>query len=531
MPQKNNNTDPSLAVYSGNWGNDQIVHLLKRTMFGAKKTDLDHFANKKLVQAVDELLQPIKFNEPPPVNDYDFLNIQHVMPGKAWIDAPYYEPHDGFRISSFAKWAIHVLINQDRSLREKMALFWHNHFATQTDIGHSTLIWNHYNVLRDKALGNFKDLTRSITIDGHMLRYLNGEKNTKLAPNENYARELQELFCIGKGVNAKFTEDDVKQAAKVLTGWEVDLEANTGYFKEEDHDNNDKKFSAFYNSTIISGRKGPSAGLDELNGLLDMIFNNPETALFICRKLYRWFVYYKIDDEIEKNIIIPLANTLRKNNYEIKPLLKALFTSTHFFDENLYGGQVKSPVDFIIGMQREFNVAYQKPENYIKNNSMYLLILENMQQMGQAFTDPPNVSGWPAYYQSPGFYELWINTSTYPARREFSNAMINYGYNREGSFFSVDVVAFAGSFSNPEDPDALINDSLELLYRLPVSEDSKKMLKKNTLLTGQEQDHYWTDAWNDHIKTPDDNIKRYLVEIRLKSLYSYIVNSPEYQLA
>lgn len=532
MPIENNHTETAvLTPYTGKWGSNEIIHLLKRTMFGAKKSDVDHFKNKTLTQTVDELLNPAPFDREPPLNDYDFLNLNNVPPGKTWIHNPYVHEAEVGRVYSLQKWTMQMFIEQDRSLREKMALFWHNHFATQATIYRADFLWKHHSMLRENALGNFKELTKKVTIDCHMLRYLNGQENTKTAPNENYARELQELFCIGKGPNAAFTEDDVKEAAKILTGWKVDMIKAYSYFKEEDHDSTDKKFSSFYSNKIIIGRKGDTAGEKELDDLLDMIFDHKETALFICRKLYRWFVHYNITENIEKQVIIPLAKTLRNNNYEIKPVLKQLFISTPFFDENNYGTQIKSPIDFIIGMQREFNIKYADRENYVVNYSMWGMLLESGALMGQLFGEPPNVSGWPAYYQSPGFYELWINTSTYSARNQFTTTMINFGYNREGRFFIADTVAFAQSLDHPENPNSLIDESLELLYRVPISDESKKMLKKNTLLSGQEQDHYWTDAWKEYIQSPEDSNKRAVVEIRLKALYSYIVTSPEYQLA
>lgn len=519
-----------LSAYTGSFGTGEIVHLLKRTMFGAKKSDVDYFKKMTLPQVIDELLHPAEFSQPLPVNDFDQVGL--FLPyGATWVGAPYNNAEDdGFRIGSFKKWSLGVFINQDRSIREKMLLFWHNHFATQTDTGRCNLVWNHHKLLRDECLGNFKELTQKITLDPHMLRYLNGEENTKLAPNENYARELQELFCIGKGPGAKFTESDVRQAAKILTGWKVDLDKNTSYFKEDDHDSSDKTFSSFYSNTVVRGRSGPDAGEAELSDLLHMIFSNRETALFICRRLYRWFVYYDIDENVEKNIIEPLADLLIKNAFEIRPVLVSLLGSKHFFDTVNMGAQVKSPLDFCIGLQREFNIPYVLDKDYSINYSMLLFLIEYCSMMGQVYADPPNVSGWPAYYQSPAFYELWINTSTYPKRNEFSSTMIDYGYNREGRFFIADVVAFAKSFPDPGDPDKLISDSLELLYRITVSEDSRNKLKKETLLSGQSGDHYWTDAWKDHIADPSDMVSRNIVESRLKSLYRYIVNSPEYQL-
>lgn len=525
-----NRADSALLPYTGSFGTKEIVHLLKRTMFGVTKSDLDHFKNKTLPEIIEELLHPASFSQPLPVNDFDQVGL-FVPYGATWVGAPFNNAEDdGYRITSFKKWAMGVFVNHDRTIREKMLLFWHNHFATQTDVGRCNLIWNHHQLLRNECLGNFKELTRHITLDPHMLRYLNGEENTRSAPNENYARELQELFCIGKGPDAKFTESDVKQAAKVLTGWKVDLDKNTSYFKQEDHDSSDKSFSSFYGNKIIRGQSGPEAGERELADLLDMIFANRETALFICRKLYRWFVYFDIDEAIEKKIISPLADLFIKSGFDIKPVLVSLLGSSHFFDAGNIGAQIKSPLDFCIGLQREFNIPYVLDKDYSVNYSMLQFLIEYCTTIGQAYADPPNVSGWPAYYQAPAFYELWINTSTYPKRNEFSSTLIDYGYNREGRFFAADVIAFARSFPEPGNPDALIRDSLDLLYTIPVSEESKNKLKKETLLSGQTQDHYWTDAWNDFAAAPSNMVLRSVVENRLKNLYRYIVNSPEYQL-
>lgn len=522
----------SLAVYKGGWTADEVVHLLKRTMFGAKQADVDYFSKKTLPEAVDELLHPSLFTPASlPVNDYDQFGLSGVRMGETWVNAAYNENDDGYRILSFRKWSMGIFIKQDRSIREKLALCWHNHFATQTNIGHSELIWDHHVLLRQLALGNFKNLLKSVTTDPHMLRYLNGDQNTGAAPNENYARELQELFCIGKGPQSKYTEEDVRQAARILTGWKVDYAGRKSYFKMEEHDSADKKFSSFYKNTVIKGRTGAKAGEEELNALLDMLLANNEAALFICRKLYRWFVYYTIDEKTEREVIQPLAAVFRKTNYEIKPVLKALLTSQHFFDKKNSGGMVKSPLDFCIGLHRELEVESAPEQNYAANYSMYNFLVDFCAEMGQVYGDPPNVAGWPAYYQIPGYYRLWINSSTYPKRNEFGSIMVKYGYNREGYFFVADIVRFTAGLKNPSDPDLLIDQALQLLYRIPVSATAKQELKKSILLTGQSQDHYWTEAWDDYIKNPTDEIKKHIVATRLKNLFSFIVNSPEYQLS
>lgn len=524
------NEQSPLAPYTGKWTITEAAHLLKRSLFSASEKEVRRFMTMGLQKSVSALLQVNTGPVSLPINDYDPLSP--LVPfGQTWVNAPYAdEEEDKQRGNSMGKWIVERLVKQDSTILEKMTLFWHNHFATEASIGRANLIWNKHCLLRKNALGNFKTLAREITLDCHMLRYLNGELNTKAAPNENYARELQELFCIGKGPDAAFTETDVKEAARVLTGWKVDLAKGQHYFEPGDHDSTDKHFSGFYNKRVITGRTGLAAGEEELDDLLDMIFINPETARFLCRKLYRWFVHSAISPQTEKEVIIPLAVLLRKNNYEIKPVVETLLASRHFFEEGFRGGIIKSPFDFCIGFLREFNIELAPEASFLHNNSMWWLVIEYCVQMGQNYSSPPNVSGWPAYYQSPAFYTLWINTSTYPKRNEFSTTMISYGFNREGRQFNIDVIAFAASMPEPANPDRLIMDSAALLYQVPVSESTMRSLKKDTLLSGQEQDHYWTDAWNAYIASPGDAEKRQVVENRLKQLYHRLVSAPEYQL-
>src|SRR5262249_40503652 len=150
----------------------------------------------------------------------------------------------------------------------------------------------------------------------------------------------------------------------------------------------DKRFSAFYGNTVIKGRQGSEAGKHELEELLSMIFRNNETALFICRKIYRWFVYYDIDEAVEEKVIEPMAATLRENNYDIKPVLKVLLSSNHFFDTSNYGVQIKSPIDFCVGLQREFNVRFHLDEKQVLNYDMWKQLLEFCSKMGQEPGNP-----------------------------------------------------------------------------------------------------------------------------------------------
>jgi uncharacterized protein (DUF1800 family) len=189
-----------------------------------------------------------------------------------------------------------------------------------------------------------------------MLYYLNGRLNTKRAPDENYARELQELFTLGKGSGSKYTEDDVKQTARVLTGFTINPTTSpfSTSFVSANHDTGDKTFSSFYGNTVIKGRTGINAGMDELKDLLDMIFNVEEVSKFICRRLYKYFVYYELDSTIETNVIEPLAKVFRDNGYEIKPVLKTLFESEHFYDVWNRGAMIKDPLSHTVGYLRQW---------------------------------------------------------------------------------------------------------------------------------------------------------------------------------
>ncbi|MDB5211005.1 MAG: hypothetical protein JWQ30_1832, partial [Sediminibacterium sp.] len=527
-----------LTAYSGAWTENEAIHLLKRTLFGATKTDIDYFTSRTFQQSVDEILNPTSPLPDPPVKEYTTpanatTPDAAVLQGSTWVLDPSTDGTvNSLRIASFKKWWMGVMINQDRSIREKMTLFWHNHFSTETNVvGNAQFVYSHHLLLRTYALGNFKSLTRAVTIDPAMLVYLNGERNTKNAPDENYGRELQELFCCGKGPDSLYTEADVKAAAQVLTGWKNDAMTLAPTFVSTRHDATNKQFSAFYSNTVIQGKTGATAGDEELDALLNMIFATQEVAKYICRRLYRWFVYYDIDDTVEAAIITPLANMLRTNNYEIKPILDTLLKSEHFFDVLAKGCLIKSPVDLVVGTCRELNIAFQPPSDYISNYGLYSYLATWTANMQQNIGDPPDVSGWKAYYQAPQFYEVWINSDTLPKRNQFTDIMTQTGYTFNGKKIVIDGAEFAKTLSNPGDPNILIDDILKIIYRMDISAASKLQLKTDILLGGQSSDYYWTDAWNMFITSPANAANTNTVKARLRDLLKYFMDLSEYQLA
>lgn len=520
-----------LSPYSGVWDTPQVVQLLRRTTFGVRKADINQLLGMSVSAAVDLLLTPQALPSPP-VNNYitdPLIPDPDVPVGQTWVNAPYTSVYNGPRRSSFKAWWVGLMVNQGLNITEKMTLFWHNHLATEINgMFRSRFCYNNNTVLRQNALGNFKTMVRQITTDCGMLRYLNGEQNTRNAPDENYARELQELFTIGKDLTSSYIEADVQAAARVLTGFRNDYTTETSYFDSTRHDSNSKQFSEFYGNTIIYGQTGTDGAL-ELDQMIDMIFAQEEVAKFICRKLYRFFVYYQITPEAEANIILPLADIFRNNNYDILPVLSALFKSEHFYDMTLFSCYIKSPIDFAVGICRELNVAVPVPTVSTEYKA-YARINTNTTAMQMNIGDPPNVSGWPAYYQSPLYHETWLNTDSYAKRMEFINTLSENGHfvDSGGYRLKANYVTYITTYNNPEDPNLLIDEAISLLYTFEVTQIFKDYLK-SFLLSGQTSDYYWTNAWYDYTGNPS-TANFNTVNTRLKGMFKYLLSQAEYQI-
>ncbi|MDZ4840364.1 MAG: DUF1800 domain-containing protein, partial [Bacteroidota bacterium] len=522
-----------LQPYTGSFGAVELKHLLNRTMFGYKMSDLATLSGKTMAQVVATLLT--EASKPlPPINDYSANGANFADPnvalGQNWVTAPNDGNINAYRAVSYKNWWVQTLVGQGTSIHEKMILFWQNHFATELMvIGDPRFAYKHHELVRTNALGNFRTLTREMTYDPAMLVYLNGNQNSVAAPDENYGRELQELFTSGKGAGSKYTEDDVKAAAKVLTGWRSSTANLNSFFDSKKHESRDKTFSSYYGNKVIKGKTGNNAGIDELNEMLDMIFSVDEVAKHLCRKLYRFFVYYVITDDIETNVITPMADTFRSNNYEIKPVLNQLFTSSHFYDVVNQACQIKAPLDLIIGYLKHMNVALPDKTSYTQSYAHYGLLAQYSSILQQDLHDQPSVAGWPAYYQEPAYYELWINTDTLQKRNQFSDLLVYTGYVKSGFTTKADVIAVTKQFSKPADPNKLIEEAINYLFPLNAG-PSLAVSLKYILLSGQSSDYYWTDAWEDYLAKPNDAMLKSAVVTRLTQFFGYIMSQSEYQL-
>jgi hypothetical protein len=515
----------TLATYSGTWGEPQVRHLLRRTMFGANQADVDFFLKLGFSKSIEQLFtiqKPIS----PPLNNYsavgeaDELGIKYA---ETWIKSTGNGGIDFQRRSSMKSWLTGNQIHQERSLEEKMLLFWHNHFATEMNIvNDSRFCYSHFEMMRKATFGNFKKLVKDISVDPMMLVYLNGSVNTKSAPDENYGRELQELFTVGKGLQNRYTEDDVKAAARILTGYRHKRDTITYTFNAANHDATDKQFSAFYGNKVIKGETGAD-GQKELDALIDMLFEQPEVAKHICRKLYRFFVYFDITAETEKLVIEPLANIFRQNQYNIKPVLEKLFMSEHFFDVAYFGAMIKSPIDHLVGFVRDLEIKFPESSKFVAQYNHWKWIRDKARDASQDVGDPPNVSGWQAYYQSPQFYELWVNTDTFPKRTETTDRLLLNGRAADGFTLVADLVKLVETFKNPSDPNDLINEATARLLVLDFDQQVKTGLKIDILLAGQSADYYWSDVWKERSFNT-------LAKKRLQDLFKFITSSAEYQL-
>jgi uncharacterized protein (DUF1800 family) len=327
----------------------------------------------------------------------------------------------------------------------------------------------------------------------------------------------------------------VKAAARVLTGWKNDLVngvSSNGYnsfFNPAKHDSTDKIFSFWYNNAVITGQSG-NAGANEVDDLLNMIFSRNEVAEFICRKLYRWFVYYEIDAATEANVIQPLASIFRSNNYEITSVLSALFKSEHFFDVLNRGCLIKSPIDFTVSLCREFNVLFPDNTDLTAQYASWDKVRSQSSGMQFDIGDPPNVAGFQAYYQEPSYHELWINSDTLPKRNQFSDRMSANGYTLFSQTIKIDVVEFTKTLTNPSDPLVLIDEVLSMFYAIDSTPGIEAQLL-SILLSGQSSNSYWTTAWDDYFNNQTNSVYYNIVNTRLKDFYKFIMDLSEYQLS
>lgn len=525
-----------LAPYSGTWGYEQAAHLLRRSMFGPTDAQIKTAAEQGLGSSLARLFEESPLPEPP-INDRS--DDPNVPIGETWVDAHYdvdvRTAQIVYRNRTLQAWTMLQLFKEGISIREQLTLFWHNHFGV-AGVNDPRFRYRHASLLRSFAWGNFRELIKQVTVDPIMLRFLNGNQNTLNAPNDNYARELLELFTIGKGPQVSpgdytnYTEDDVLAISRVLTGWRdrgyvtanPDLPIHAQY-RNNQHDLGDKQLSYRFDNIVI-----PNMGDQEYAHLIDVIFQKDEVARFICRKLYRWFVYYHIDEAVEEAVIQPMAQLLIDSDYEIRPALMALLGSEHFYETRNLGPMIKNPLAFIFSAVKPLGL--ELPEDLSQQYTTMIRLFSSSQLQQMEYYNPPDVAGWKPYYQEPMYYRIWTNATTLPARMDFVDVLLGNGFNVGfGLRVQFDPLAFVATLENPFDPNELVEDFSRILLPQPLTEGQKAALKE-VLLPGL-PDYEWTVEYADYLSDPGNVGLSQAVSAKLRQLLQAMLSMPEFQLS
>ncbi len=533
----------SLAPYRGSFGFEQRKHLLHRTMVGLCKRHLDDLQNLDLQASLDLILTPESLDEP--INNYyhqlsaadykERYTSTDVLPGEPFIHRAYanndlneLEQFGQERYTAIISWVNQHLYKQKTSIHWKLFVFLHNLVPTRCfNLGHKAA-FIYIKLLFESCFGSYKKFIYDVTLDPSMLDFLNLALSQKDTPDENYAREVQELFTVGKRPFAKFTEKDVREIARALVGWTYDYEKlvfSEGtdpqvVFEDFNHDVGDKEFSTFYNNQKIKGKSGEE-GQQELQEVVDMIFNTEESGIYLCRRLYQFFVYPVLTPEIEDQIIKPLAQVFTDHNHSLIAVLRVLLGSEHFFDPAIPNSIIKSPLDYNMGMLKELDIT-SGDRTYWDGNEVHHEIFNpnhpafsdqeidqttlsynlfgqslhwsNYKQGLQLFT-PPNVSGWPAFYQEPVYDMFWINSSTIKSRKQaahwFRWGLWLYNYEDQGVNFKYNLHKYLKTYRNPADLDEFLKEFNERLCGAPIDESTIEMLRNELL--GNMDDMHWKE--------------------------------------
>jgi uncharacterized protein (DUF1800 family) len=583
-----------LPEFSGTLGLKRAAHLLRRATFGATKSQIDAFATLTPAQAIDQLFRQTLPDPALPINPD--TGQSWFLTGTTSDDGPLQEYFKAWCIGQMLSMGIAPNLSLAYSAREKVVHFLHTHFtAIQLKIRNSRSLYFQNQLFRIFALdalntnpwANFKELTVKMSIDDSMLRLLDGWMNFSDGVNENYARELLELYSIGRGLEGTlppsteqgdyvvYTEHDVRMAARVLSGWNFDeefttIDTDTGLRRGRirgtttsatAHDNEPKVFSTRLGGTVTpdptllnGGNATEASALDEIRQLIDIIYNkqdgagNSYAAKNICWKIYRFFVYGPhaptAIKSIDENIINNMAQTFVANNYKIQPVIENLLRSQHFYEassgvtDDNFGAIIKSPLDLAIGTLRFFNV--QLPDIITSAVDFYELaeeLLGKLATQGMKFYDPLDVSGYDAYAQYPIYHRSWITPNYLATRYDFMRSLIS---STSGGRIKADVLTFVqNNISNAIAADAqnLIIEIAKYIY--PVTDNIDyddtndnasppgitvaRLNYFKSILLGGFEDSYWPTIWNG--TSVEDK------RIALEKLFNAMLQSPEYQLA
>ncbi|HVZ38192.1 MAG TPA: DUF1800 domain-containing protein [Candidatus Kapabacteria bacterium] len=505
LPVFASRTAAGLEPYSGPWSYTQAAHLLRRCMVGPTEAEILKAVSDGMSATVDNLLKSFT---PDLTAISDWAGTDAVIkPDAAPTDPDYTTKYTAWQTEMFRRraklvaWWQQTIATSKVSIQERMTLFWHNHFTSEMQtVNFAEFMYTQNQLLRTSMLGNLKQFTKDVSKDMAMLIYLDGVKNFKRGNrvniNENYARELQELFTMGVtdwDGNPNYTQTDVSEAARALSGWTFTTSTQganyaglSSQFVASSWDNGSKTFLG-------------QTGNWKMDDIVDIIFaqRGDQVAKFVCGKLYRAFVY----DTMDRDVVTAMAATLKGGNWELKPVLDQLLRSAHFYDDTNIGALEKSPVEYMIGMIRSLNLGSVPDFAAQAQGRVSQDLGTRLTNLGMTLLDPPNVKGWPGG-------RTWISTSTLPQRQKFGIDVANGALKlQRAAIYTLDAVAFAKTFPDPGDIHKLSADMANFLLNTPPS-DMEATTLYNTLLDGG-VDYEWDI--NDPNQNPGARITKFLV--------------------
>jgi len=448
---------PTAALAAPLLSYDDARHLLNRTGFGATEAEIQGFVGMTREEAARKLLADTRTvavtSAPAWTHDPGPLRYPRRGENASDMERKQFQQEQIREGLELRGWWVEEMIRTPSPLTERMTLFWHNHFVSgQQKVKLAQLMYRQNVTLRANALGRFGDLLHAVARDPAMVIYLDNAQNRKGTPNENFAREVMELFTLGEG---HYGEQDIKEAARAFTGWSLDRDTGQFVFRRFIHD---------YGQKTVLGKTGNLDGDD----VLDILLARPETAEFVMAKLWREFVSPDPDEKEVKRI----AARFRDSRYDIKVALQALLTSDAFYAAENRGVLVKSPVDLVVGTLHQFGMRPGEPVPFAVAAAA----------MGQNLFAPPNVKGWPGG-------EAWINTSTLLARKAFLDRL-----------FRADDAA-GRTDATPMMADALAPKAISVADE---SEASRKLRFMKAMDRGLKSVQFDSDAWFGALKaTPD----------------------------
>ncbi len=485
-PEKKNITPSLKALSPQSWDMDKAAHLLRRTLPGASYPEIKRMHEKGLNGAVDELLRLT--HKPSPPGDWV---TESVPDYRTLTTSQKQELRDTYRSRriQLIEWWQNSFLKTDLSIVENMTLFWHEHFATNAQkVYYPQAIYEQNDAIRSYCLGNFKDLLRKISFGPAMIIWLDTYRSRKGSPNENFPRELLELFTMGVDT---YSQDDVVAASRAFTGYSTDGYLTNYHFDSKMADGDYwLKYHDFNHKTFL-GKHGYFDGDD----IIDIIMEQDAVATFICTKIYKWFVY-ELPDE---NFVNEMAKIFRENNYEILPVMKYLLTSEHFYDINIRGAMIPNPAVQVLGLIRKMGHATRAfPSKYI---------LRYMEVMGMVLLYPPDVNGWTGH-------RSWVNSITLPMRKLFASIITDPNMDNRLKF-NTNLVNLAWDLPNPNNARQLVQNMALVFFGLPLSEVLEEKLVE-ILLDGAAEYDWEVNAVG--------------ADLRLKGLYNYMLRLPEAQL-